>query len=81
MPKWTKPSEGVPDILCGDRILIIVRECRDFHSPPRPTIVILEATEDGWDSPDDTYAGYSVHDGELWAYERDVAAIADVVSA
>ena len=79
MPKWMKPTEELPECEAGDRILCIVREARRIGAPVRPTLLILEATEDGWTSPDDVFAGYSVHDCELWAYERDVARIADAI--
>lgn len=80
MPTWMKPTEQLPDELdVGDRILGIVREARYPGGKPRPLLILLEATEDGWRSPDERFAGYSVYDCELWAYERNVVQIADVV--
>ena len=81
MAKWTKPEEGLPDdsgIEVGDRVLLILREVENRRLVNR--LCILEATEDGWQSIDDTYGGYSPADAVLWAYEKDVCAIADVLS-
>lgn len=72
MTRWIKPTDELPECEAGDRIVGIVREAPGPHMKPRPTVILLEATEDGWDSRDDTYAGYSVHDCDLWAYERDL---------
>ena len=78
MPKWTKPSEGLPECEAGDRILLIVNE-RTNRQSVRTTrrLVILEATETGWESPDDVYSGYTPEDGEFWSMERDVCLFAD----
>lgn len=79
MPRWMKPSEELPDVSVGDRIVIIVREREREGWPLQNRLVILEAKEDGWTSPDEFYAGYSVHDGLLWSTEKDICGIADVV--
>ena len=77
MPKWTRPSEGQPECEAGDRVLLVVRERTNAKAKLRPRLVILEATEDGWDSPDPTYEGYTPEDGAFWSMERDVCAFAD----
>lgn len=79
MPRWMKPSEEMPEVEVGDRIAIIVRERTFRNKPFRLRLVILEATETSWRSIEDNYSSYTPGDGELWAYERDVCAIADVV--
>jgi len=79
MPKWMKPQEEMPDVEAGDRILVIVREREEVESPLENKLLILEATEDGWFSPDPDYAGYSVTDGILWSAEKDVCQIANIV--
>lgn len=76
MPKWSKPSEELPECEAGDRVLLIVCERETSRSPFRPKMVILEATEDGWYSPDETYTGYFPSDSVLWAYEKNVCEIA-----
>lgn len=79
MPKWMKPEEEHPndhDMECGDRIVIIVAERLESGRLRTPRLVILEATETGWESPDPTYAGYGPEDGLLWSMERDVCRIA-----
>lgn len=66
MPKWTRPSEGLPQCDVGNRILLIVIERLDRRSIRKtPRLVILERTEIGWTSPDAVYAGYSVEDGDF----------------
>lgn len=79
MARWMKPSEETPDVTVGDRIAIIVMERAAPGSPIGPRLVILEAIEDGWHSPDPTYAGYSVDDAFLWATESSVCAIAHAI--
>jgi hypothetical protein len=79
MPRWMKPTEELPEVNCGDRIVIIVRERPRADATLDNRLVILEATETGWYCADDTYAGYSVHDGILWTTEKDVCQIADVL--
>ena len=78
MPKWTKPSEGLPECECGDRVVVILREREHARAPLKPRLIILEATEHGWNSPDELYVGYSPEDGELWSMESDVCQIANV---
>ena len=75
MPKWMMPNEELPSLECGDRVLGIVMEAPKFSKVCKPTLIILEATETGWHCGDDTYAGYSVEDCVLWAYEKDVVQI------
>lgn len=79
MPKWMKPTEELPELDAGDRVVIIVRERPYAGANLRNRLVIIEATEDGWRCDDDTYDGYSIHDGLLWSLERDVCGIADAV--
>lgn len=76
MPRWIKPEEEAPELECGDRILIIVNEKMPVSKRPVLRLVILEATEAGWDSPDEDYGGYSYEDGVFWAYEKDVVEFA-----
>lgn len=80
MPRWMKPTEDMPECEAGDRILCIVAEVIDQRVKPTatPRLVILEATETGWESPDPTYGCYTVEDCILWSYERDVCQIAYV---
>lgn len=68
---WHTPDEQ-PNCEAGDRIVIIVNERAHANGPLMGRLVILEATETGWFSPDDYYAGYTLGDGVFWAYERDV---------
>ena len=80
MPKWTKPSEGLPEVDVGDRVLVIVVERLDRRSLRKtPRLVILERTETGWMSPDMVYAGYTPEDGEYWSLERDVCSFVGYV--
>jgi len=79
MARWMKPEEEPPAVYAGDRIVIIVKERATATSPIRPRLVILEATEDGWHSPDPVYAGYSIDDAFLWSTEESVCAIANAI--
>lgn len=80
MPKWTKPSDGLPEGMdCGDRILGVVRERNPKSLRFERRLVILEATETGWHCADDTYAGYSIHDCEFWSTEKDVLMFAKIL--
>lgn len=80
MARWMKPNEEPPvNLEAGDRIVMIVRERETCGSPLRSRVVILEATEDGWYSPDDTYAGYTIHDGYIYTTERDLCQISAIV--
>jgi hypothetical protein len=75
---WQAPNAVYPDdILNGDRIVIIVRERPSAGQPLRDRLVILEATETGWTSPDPYYTGYSPGDGIAWARERDLCIVAE----
>lgn len=76
MAKWMRPSEEMPKVWVGDRILCIVAERDKVGSPLKARLVVLEATEDGWKSPDPTYSGYTVEDAVLWSPEDSVTAIA-----
>jgi len=60
------------DFYVGDRILILVNEVKPHAKLPSLSIVILEATENGWKSPDDTYSGYTINDGVAWIAEKDI---------
>lgn len=79
MPRWMRPEEEMPKCDAGDRVIGIVR-CRDRRDGPIVLhVVVIEATEDGWDDLTDN--GYTVEDCELWSMERDVVQIADVIRA
>lgn len=81
MPRWMKPTEEVPDeVEVGDRVCIIVVETMPGRKKPSPRLVILEATEDGWESMDDVYAGYTPQDGVLWSTEKDICQIAGALT-
>ena len=47
MARWMKPTEELPEVNSGDRIVIIVMERPRKGAAIKPTLVILEATEDG----------------------------------
>ena len=80
MPKWTKPSEGLPECEAGDRVLLIVNERLDRRSVRKTRrLVILEATETGWMSPDMVYHGYTPEDAEFWSLEKEVCRFVDAV--
>lgn len=79
MPKWTKPTEALPDVYAGDRVCIIVMEREHAGGPIKPRLVILEATEDGWDSLEDVFQGYTPHDGILWSTEQDICAVVEAL--
>lgn len=79
MARWMKPTEEMPAVYVGDRICIIVAEREAKGRPLKPRLVILEATEGGWDSSDPTYSGYTVEDAILWAHEGSVTAIASTL--
>ena len=79
MARWMKPSEELPEVDAGERVVIIVKERMGRGRPFSLQLVILEATETGWYSPDPTYAGYSIEDGCLWSPERSVCEIANVI--
>lgn len=70
---WHPAQDPLPALEVGDRVLIVVDELpfREARYSVK-TIVILVATETGWDSPDPVYGGYSVEDGIVWALERDI---------
>lgn len=76
MARWMRPSEEMPDVEAGDRVLIIVVERQYANARLQPRLVILEATEDGWTSLDEVYVGYTPADGVLWSLEKDVCGIA-----
>lgn len=78
MPRWKNPSEALPsDFYCGDRIIGVVRERNPKTLKFERRLVILEATETGWKSPDETYGGYSIHDCEFWATEKNMLQFAE----
>lgn len=80
MAKWVRPSEAMPKVWVGDRVVIVVAERASDGTPLRPTLVILTATEDGWSCGDATYHGYTPEDGLFWSTERDVCAFARALS-
>jgi predicted RNA-binding Zn-ribbon protein involved in translation (DUF1610 family) len=65
MARWMKPTEEMPKVEAGDRVLIIVRERLRVGSPLFNRLVTLVATEDGWEALEDAYYGYTPHDGVL----------------
>lgn len=80
MARWMKPTEEMPyNLAAGDRVCVIVRERPYANARVRSRLVILVATETGWDAIEDAYAGYTPADGYLWSLERDVCQIAEVV--
>ena len=74
MPKWTKPSEGLPEVEVGDRVIVIVHKRSRWTDPVTFAAVILEATETGWQDAEDT--GYTPEDGVLWTTEKDLCGVA-----
>ncbi len=76
MPKWTKPSEALPKVETGDRVIVIVHEVNPRTAKFCFRAVVLEATEDSWYSIDETYHGYTPEDGVLWTTEKDLCGIA-----
>lgn len=76
MPKWKKPSEAFPEVYVGDRVIVIVEEVNPRTAKIGFRLVVLEATEDSWDSIDETYDGYTPEDGVLWTTEKDLCAAA-----
>ena len=80
MPKWTAPSEGMPDVYAGERVLVIVMERATDRDPIKPRLVTLEATEDGWRAVEDMYAGYTTFDGVLWTTEKNLCQIAEIIA-
>lgn len=80
--KWMRPSEEMPDYESfdvGDRICGIVVEIFRGEQRPRPRLVILEATEDGWHAIEDFYDGYTPRDCVLWTTEKDLCQVAAIV--
>lgn len=69
LTKWNKP-EDITGLCVGDRILMVCEERNTFGKMEKH-VVILEATEDGWTSPDETYIGYTPGDGTDWISEKD----------
>lgn len=67
---WKKPDVA-PELDCGDRIVMVVREVHPLSRKLFDCLVILEAAENGWVSPDPTYGGYDHTDGVCWQYERE----------
>lgn len=80
MARWMRPEDEMPgECECGDRLCIIVAERESPKQRKTPRLVILIATEDGWDAVDELYQGYSPGDGVLWAWEKDVCGIAHAI--
>jgi predicted RNA-binding Zn-ribbon protein involved in translation (DUF1610 family) len=80
MARWMKPTEEMPKVEAGDRVLIIVRERLRVGSPLFNRLVTLVATEDGWEALEDAYYGYTPHDGVLWTTEKDLCQIGTVLA-
>lgn len=76
-PKHELPGDNEPCYV-GDRIVIVVMGRANKQAPLTPRLVVLEATEIGWKSPDPTYGGYTVEDGHAWAWEQNVCSTAGV---
>ena len=78
MARWMKPKDELPVCYIGDRVVGIVRY-RDLEGGPMlPHVVVLEATEYGWD--DVQGSGFDIGDCELWTLESDLVRIADDIS-
>lgn len=75
MAKWMVPTEALPTVYVGDRIIGIVRDRETPQAQLKPRIVILTATENGWSEE----SGYTIHDCELWTLESDLVRIADLI--
>ncbi len=70
---WHDASESPAGLDCGDRVLVVIEEKeRPMSRYSVRRIVILEATETGWDAKDGMYDGYTPEDGIIWALERDI---------
>ena len=70
---WRKSNDILPDELyCGNRIVSVVLERKDYSSELAERLIILECTETGWISPDPTYGGYSLRDCVRWVPEFDI---------
>lgn len=76
MPKWTKPSEGLPEVDAGDRVIVIVEEADPRTVKTQFRAIILQAAEIGWEATDETYIGYTPEDGVLWTTEDSLCGIA-----
>lgn len=78
MTNWIRTVDELPaECECGDRLCIIVAERESPKHKIAPRLVILIATEQGWDSVDEIYQGYGPEDSILWAWEKDVCSIAN----
>jgi len=78
---WSKPTEEYPSVEVGDRVAVIVMEREHATAPIRPRLVILIATESGWDSTEEMYQGYTPNDGVLWSAENDICRSAATIAA
>lgn len=72
---WHSVDES-PSLYVGDRLVIIVHECPYHGAKPRHELVIIQAEENGWSSPDPTFSSYGPTDGVAWAYEGEVLELA-----
>ena len=85
MAKWMKPSDGLPECDCGDRVVGVVRYSVPYndgsgtlpaYSSIQPHVIVLIATENGFHDVED--GGFNIYDCELWMLESDLLKIADV---
>ncbi|MDA1229916.1 MAG: hypothetical protein O2856_04005 [Planctomycetota bacterium] len=81
-----KPSEGLPECECGDRVVGIVRYSvphndgfgpMPTHGRIQPHVIVFVATEDGFQDVEDVClsicpSGFDIHDCELWMLESDL---------
>lgn len=76
MQNWKRPSESLPECVCGDRVVGIVRYSdpynRDFIM--RAHVIVFQATETGW--TDTEGAGFVIEDCDFWILEKDLIEIA-----
>lgn len=77
--KWKRVDDEWPAGNVGDRIVLIVSEREAPENRKVPRLVILEAVDDGWTSPDPMYAGYDPEDGIVWTWERSIIGTAEDV--
>lgn len=72
-PVWHPASQELPELEVQDRVLVVVREFPFLGAKYKVArVVILIATETGWDSPDAVYGGYTPQDGIAWMLEKEL---------
>ena len=70
---WRDCHDDPPgQCLAGDRLLVIMEEREREGGPFVRRLVVLTATEDGWEATDQEFGGYTPADGLLWRWERDL---------